>query len=730
MAGPGYALPGQNELLNEFEQDSVQAYVYDRTTGEFWFVPESAGGIDSLLAISGEEMNREQEKAAYAAFQAMEMAERLDYDQGLARANFRLGEIYEMFMDYPQALGQYQSALEMERRLEREVYIGQVLNRIGMVYIKQGENLTARDYLERSAGLMDESSYVLTKAEALLALGKTYYNTGDYQRALEYFNQVRELESDSEEMENVKVSARMMVGNTLMELEEYERAERLLNQAVSYFGEHDKVSEQSEGHLDLAILNRRQGDLDEALDHTRLALILADSIEETSLVLEGHRSLSEIYQAQNNTGQALENYQRYHELYARFHDREREARIAQRQIQHDVAQQRREIWELQQQADLSEAELENQELWRIFLLTGLGFTVILALLLYRNLRIRRAAYSLRTNLSELLEKTQNEIYVFDENTLRFIDVNVGARENLGYSLDELKKMTPLAIKPEYDEESFHHLVQPLKDGTKGKIVFITVHRRADGSLYDVEVHLQLIRQDSLGVFVAIIIDITERVRLEQQLKSSLKEKEVLLNEVHHRVKNNLAIISSLLTLQADTVKDDRLRVLLKESEGRVKTMSVIHEMLYQQEDFSRIAFGPYFARLFKHISDNFKPPDQEITLDLHADDIYLDLNLAIPCALIVNELVTNSFKHAFKGREKGNVTIEFHEKEGEFTLCVKDNGTGFTNGKQQKGASMGTSLIHGLTRQIRGSASINTENGTSTTITFAAHHGETEGLRD
>lgn len=327
----------------------------------------------------------------------------------------------------------------------------------------------------------------------------------------------------------------------------------------------------------------------------------------------------------------------------------------------------------------------------------------------------------RLRLSEILEKSWNEIYVFDEKTLRFIDVNAGARANTGYTLRELKKMTPLDIEPEYDQVHFQQLIRPLRDQIKDKIIFNTVHRRADGSFYDAEVHLQLIQQNQHKVFVAIALDKTERLKIEAQVKASLREKEVLLNEIHHRVKNNLAIVSSLLKMQASSVGDNKLERLLEESEGRIQAMAMIHELLYNHEDFSKIDFGLYIKKLLRHIASYYLDPKQIIKTNIVTDPVYLKISTAVPCALIINELITNSYKHAFTGRKNGKISIILDRSDKSITIVFNDDGVGLP--KKIKSDTLGLSLVHGLTKQVGGALTIKREKGTTFTITFPSGAG-------
>ncbi|MEX0685663.1 MAG: PAS domain S-box protein [Balneolales bacterium] len=324
----------------------------------------------------------------------------------------------------------------------------------------------------------------------------------------------------------------------------------------------------------------------------------------------------------------------------------------------------------------------------------------------------------RMRFAQIIEETRNEVYITDEKTFRFIYANAGARENLGYTLDELKKMSPLDIIAEDEPDKIKHFIRQLTNGTVDKVVFNTVHCRADGSHYDVEVHLQVSEHDGQKVFVAIILDITERVQIEAQVKASLKEKEVLLNEIHHRVKNNLAIVSSLLHWKSQTVKDNEVKDILTESEGRVQSMALIHELLYKQEDFSNIEFGAYLDKLLQNISSNFKKQEVSISTEVNADPVYLEIKSAVPCALICHELICNAYKHAFAGRKYGKISINLKHLKDKISLVVKDNGIGIPQKKEEN--TMGLMLIHGLVSQLKGTVTLKTEDGTSFNITFPA----------
>jgi len=202
----------------------------------------------------------------------------------------------------------------------------------------------------------------------------------------------------------------------------------------------------------------------------------------------------------------------------------------------------------------------------------------------------------------------------------------------------------------------------------------------------------------------IAYDITERKEIDRAIRSALKEKEVLLQEVHHRVKNNLQVISSMLNLQKSFVKDPETLNLLEESTNRIATMSFIHESLYRTTNFANISFAEYLQRLSANLVQSYSRSQCEVTLQTVFDEIFISLDQAIPCGLITNELVTNALKYAFPDRECGTITVRFaHVEGGAVELEVADDGVGLPAGMDfAKNDSLGVYLVQALTEQIDG----------------------------
>jgi PAS domain S-box-containing protein len=222
--------------------------------------------------------------------------------------------------------------------------------------------------------------------------------------------------------------------------------------------------------------------------------------------------------------------------------------------------------------------------------------------------------------------------------------------------------------------------------------------------------------------VAVILDdITERKLAEDKIKASLREKEVLLKEVHHRVKNNLQVISSLLNLQSRYVKDRQALEMFKESQSRVRSMALIHEKLYQSEDLARIDIAGYIRDLISSLFRSYGASAAAIKVKTDVHDILLDINAAIPCGLIINELVSNCLKHAFPDGRGGKLVTELRsDNDKHCSLIVSDNGIGFPEDIDFRNTeSLGMQLVITLVEQLDGSIELDRSSGTAFRIRFS-----------
>lgn len=218
----------------------------------------------------------------------------------------------------------------------------------------------------------------------------------------------------------------------------------------------------------------------------------------------------------------------------------------------------------------------------------------------------------------------------------------------------------------------------------------------------------------------IVQDITEQKIIQQVIEKSISEKETLLKEIHHRVKNNMQVISSLLNLQANIIQDEKLKEILHDSKERIHSMAVIHDLLYRNHDVSMINFSDYISQLANELRASYSRTEKEISLKIDMPNVHYEIDLAVPLGLIINEILTNAFKHAFTEQNSGVVEI-FLNRVNDKTcqLQIVDNGKGFNPSLIESNQSLGMMIIENLTNQIDGQMNLRSNSGGTTyEITF------------
>lgn len=228
-------------------------------------------------------------------------------------------------------------------------------------------------------------------------------------------------------------------------------------------------------------------------------------------------------------------------------------------------------------------------------------------------------------------------------------------------------------------------------------------RRKDGRLISASVSANSLVLKGVKHILFATEDITERKLSEERIKQSLKEKEILLREIHHRVKNNLAVISSLLGLQAHRTKENAVKEMMDACQLRIKSMALVHEKMYCNQDVSRVNFKEYINSIVQDLTSSYHDEKRNIVIRISVRDILLDIETATPCGMIINELITNVLKHAFSETISPELFISFEKADNTYTLMVQDNGVGLPDDYGSSSTNtLGLLLVRALTRQLRG----------------------------
>jgi PAS domain S-box-containing protein len=295
-------------------------------------------------------------------------------------------------------------------------------------------------------------------------------------------------------------------------------------------------------------------------------------------------------------------------------------------------------------------------------------------------------------------------------------VNPAANILYGYEGDELIGQN-VDVFNSHQTHNTQEIVDSIvnKGGWKGELV----QRRKNGDVFDALLSVHLINDadgNPIG-YASNSKDISVIKETHRNIENSLKEKEILLSEVHHRVKNNLAIVVSLLNLQQEKIKDDYHKNLFEDCRTRIYSMAKVHESLYRSKSFSEINFKEYLDELISNLSYTYHDVQKTIEVKHLSEEIVLDLNMAIPCGMIVSELITNAYKHAFIGRNVGEIVVNFEVCSGKRCIEVSDNGIGMDTDKIDEN-SLGMSIIEAFTEQLGGVMTIDGSDGTKFHIEF------------
>ncbi|MEP1151225.1 MAG: histidine kinase dimerization/phosphoacceptor domain -containing protein [Balneola sp.] len=229
-------------------------------------------------------------------------------------------------------------------------------------------------------------------------------------------------------------------------------------------------------------------------------------------------------------------------------------------------------------------------------------------------------------------------------------------------------------------------------------------------------------KDNSGEIVTVmslVEDITEKKKADEIIENSLKEKTTLLSEIHHRVKNNLAIVSGLLQLQMNEVQDEKVTRAFEQSINRIISIAMVHELMYKSPDLSSININSYLEMLIPAISTSLSDESSKINFDIDIEEIKLNITEAIPIGLLLNELITNSFKYAFNGNNEGSITIKLSETEKRITIHYEDDGKGFENNKDfNTPKNLGLNLVHTQLQQLEAEYEVDTDSKFRLEFTF------------
>jgi PAS domain S-box-containing protein len=323
----------------------------------------------------------------------------------------------------------------------------------------------------------------------------------------------------------------------------------------------------------------------------------------------------------------------------------------------------------------------------------------------------------QARLDKIVHESYNEIFMFNNESLRFEFANRSALSNLGYTLQELTRMKFSDLFNYPDEMALQALLRPLRMGETDRLQLQIKHSRKDGSYYDVDTVIQMLEKNKM--FVAITTDITQKLGTERKLLATIQEKEILIKEIHHRVKNNLQLISSIIYIKMSSITQQEVKEFLEQTRQKIRSIALIHERLLQSENLDRVEISDYLGRLIYDLQVSHSRQDLALSIEANVEENILGLDTAIYCGLIVNELITNAIKHAFKDRVQGRIEVGFRREHKGYLLSVADDGISMPDSVQPgQSNTFGIQLLDIFIKQLGGTIEIIREKGTKFHMRF------------
>jgi len=328
----------------------------------------------------------------------------------------------------------------------------------------------------------------------------------------------------------------------------------------------------------------------------------------------------------------------------------------------------------------------------------------------------------------IFNNASDGMFLVDLEAKKFFICNTMCVKKLGYTQEEFSNLDITDIHPGEDLPFIFEQIGKFSRGEEG-IRSDLRFKRKDGSIFTADISAALLTIVKKRYLLIIFKDITERKQAEEKLKSLVKEKEVLIKEVHHRVKNNFAVVSSLLGLQSRAIHDTKIKAMFMQSRDRINSMALLHKRLYQSQDLTHINFSEYLSTLAADLFKMYKIDTNRISTVIEVEDIVLDADKVIPCGLIVNELVSNALKYGFpkSWTDEGQIKVSFHKINGsDVELAVMDNGIGLPDDFNiKKSPSLGLQLVTMMAEdQLGGELKVSSNGSTKFQIQFALQEPE------
>ncbi|KQC08862.1 MAG: hypothetical protein APR54_00405 [Candidatus Cloacimonas sp. SDB] len=685
-------------------------------------------------------------------------------EQGISDCLNNIGIIYSDLNENHKALSYYMESLEYAQKLEDEAGIATNLNNIGITYKKLGNFDKALQSYQQSIDLSNKLEDKWGVANTLSNMGELYIDYGDYLHGLDYLNKGLEIARDYNFqdllMEGYKIFAKYYVN-----MEDYKKAfqnyqyyvslkDSLVLDSSKRITEIQSIYEKQKHNKEIELLKLKQ----QHGYNTRLLLYIASAIFLAIIIWlyiinkNKKKEIKKRIKLEKNVNR-LAHIVNQAEASIIMTDLEGKILYVNKFLEKITGYTREEV--LGKNPRIFKSGLIEQDVYQnlwdtintgqvwkgIFLNKkkngDLFFEDVIIFPIKDESGNLINFASVKKDITEQI-RAQNELSASEfrfrtmakkindglmivENE-KVVYVNDKFVQLTGYQLEEIQKLEKSDLIALSDKQNILELIEEIENEPEENRNIELWFKRKDGRECCVLCGLTHHKTDNdNSAFYLVLSDITERKISEEKLLKSLKEKEILIKEIHHRVKNNMQVVSSLLQLQSRYIKDQETLEIFRKSQNRVRSMSMIHEKLYKSGDFTKIDFNDYIRKLAHHLLVFYSIDINKIQIVYQISDIYLDITQAIPLGLIINELLSNCLKYAFVGKERGLITVSLNQRSSNYILIIEDNGIGMPKDYNKTASKpLGLQLVNSLSEQLHGKLDITINNGTCLKLTFPA----------
>ncbi|RLC51770.1 MAG: hypothetical protein DRI23_04325 [Candidatus Cloacimonadota bacterium] len=672
--------------------------------------------IELLNQISKEYGKQKSEAALEYALEALDLSRQQNYIKGQAQAYNNLGSHYRNIKDLEKALESFLKAVELWTKLDLKKELANDQSNVASIYYRTGEFNDAKHYYQLSLENSIAANDSILIANTYNNLGSLSCRHGNYPEALNYFykssiiKDEQFLQNPNSKNAERNVSTINNIGNIHLRLENYDKAMESYQRALQIAEEFSNGRQQANALNNIAIVYEQTENYRKALSYFEQALAINQKRNDRKKIAAIMNNLGLVYEKLGDLNLALHYYKLGLEIKEEIGDK------------YGISNANKNVGSIYlifHKYDLAKKYFNKS----IDIAKEIGARNIIK----DNYKFLAEMYAEQQKYEQAYNYELLHISIKDSILTETTTLEIAELETK-YQLDKNEKEKELLIKDNLIYKLNIEKANLAKFRSYLLVITLTllaafllmqymqkrkINLMLELSKKDLEIKVKERTSELAAINLELENEILERKKIEEKITESLNEKEVLLREIHHRVKNNLQIISSILNLQTNDDLDERALAMFNHTKDRVYTMSLIHEKLYIENNLARIDLRNYITGLVNYLLGTYQVDRRKIAARVYIDDIFFNVGTAVPCGLIINEIVTNSIKYAFPSGRKGNIFVEMSRDESnQITLIAGDDGVSFKqNTIEDETETIGLKLINLLSKQLQAKTEVNTNEG-------------------